>query len=113
MSTLKVDDNNDLFVAQNGSMVLLTGLDAVIQDSEHYSKSQKGEMYFQTQLGVDAFGAVFENVNLMEFKQSLLENIERVPDVTAVPKLNVSKLGNTVEYTAEIQTPFGIGTLNA
>jgi len=113
MRTLKVDDNNDLFVGQNGSMVLLTGIDAVMQDCEHYSKSQKGEMYFQTQLGVNTFGTVFEQVNLMEFKESLLENIERVPDVLSVPKLNVSKVGDTVEYTAQIQTPYGIETLNA
>lgn len=114
MKTLKLDSNGDLFVDSGGNLVLLEGLDAVMQSCANYAKSVLGEMIFQTDLGVDFFGTVFGDVtpNIAAFKESLTSNLMRVPNVLGVESLEVSISDGELSYVAEIRTEFGTGVLN-
>lgn len=112
MSTLKLTSTNDLYVGESGNMVLLTGLDGVIQDCENKMKGQLGEMMYQTDAGLPYMDFVFQSINLNAFRASAITQLLEVPNVLDVVSFDLTKVGETVTYKALIQTAFGLGVLN-
>ena len=103
-----VNDENDIFANANGTLAFVEDEAAVDQDVKHGLKSQKGEMIYNKQEGVDYLGTIFAPFpNVETFIKSCRENIRRKADVLSVDSFEVFKEDNIAKFEAVITTKFG------
>ncbi len=106
-------DGNDLYLGNNGNIVVLSGQDAVKAACETATKAQLGEMVLATGLGIPNFQAVWVgSPNLARFENALRTTISNVIGVLEVTALTISTANNTLSYQATISTEFGKVDLN-
>lgn len=113
-TTFGTDSNNDLYLGDDGNLVVLTGLAAIIAACETASKAQLGEMVLATALGIPNFQTIWVGTpNISLWENSLRATLEAVPGVLQVSNLTVRVQDNILSYVATISTEFGEGQLNA
>jgi len=106
-----VNENNDLYL-KNGRMVVVNGIQAVMQACEHAAKTLLGEMVLATNQGIPYFQSVWIGVpNFQQFEAALRNAFLAVPNVVEVVSLTVVQTKNVLTYTAVIRTNFGVGTI--
>lgn len=111
--TFGTNANNDIYLAPDGNIAVLTGLDAVIGACETASKAQLGEMIFLTNKGIPNFQAVWVGTpNYKTFESYLRATLLGVLGVEEVQSISLSVQEKTLKYTATIKTQFGIGVIN-
>ena len=107
-----INDNNDLF-AVGGALQISTGITAVLQNCERAVKALRGEMIYAANRGVDYFNDAWSgSPNVIRFEAGARAQIARVAGVVSVAEFNAEVRGNTLFYTATIQTEFGTDTIN-
>lgn len=108
-----VDNNNDLFIQNNGQLAINRNLEAVLQACEHIAKAQLLEMVLNTERGVPNFETVWNgSPNIAQFEAYLRRNLLTVPDVIEIVSLDTTVQNNVLSYLAEIRTIYGTGVLN-
>lgn len=114
VKTFATNENNDLYIGNDGSLVIVTGLEAVLQACATAVKAQRGEMIYQTNLGVPNFQAAWDGgtPNLAQYEAALYQTFLSVSGVTAVQSLTVTANAGTLSYTAIIETDEGTGTVS-
>jgi len=111
--TFAVDDNNDLYIGDDGRLVLVRGLQAVLQACAQAAKTLLGEMILQTNKGLPNFETIWNGTpNIPQWEAALRKTILAVVDVTGISRLTTSVTNNTLSYAIEIQTVYGIGEIN-
>ena len=111
--TLGINDQNDIYLGPDGNIVLLSGLQAVLEACETASRAQLGEMVLTDQLGIPNFQAVWTGVaNLPLWQSYLLNTLQNVPGVLQVTNLQVTRNNGVLKYTATISTQYGTGVIN-
>lgn len=112
-TTLGTDANNDLYIAKDGRLAVLTGVDAVQQACEQAVKAILGEMVFSADTGMPDFQLIWDgNPNIGQYEAYLRQTILSVDGVEAITTLQISVQGDILMYTATIQTIYGGATLN-
>lgn len=107
-STIKTDENNDVFIDSQGNFVLLSGIDAVLQDVRAETLLRKGEDIYNSNKGVDYFGTIFTpQANYDDARKSLVTACESSPDVVRVDSLTITIESENFEYSAEIMSTYG------
>lgn len=111
--TFATNENNDLFLDQNGNLAIYTGLQAVMQACENAVKAQLGEMIYAVSSGIPNFQNVWTGVvNEQQWEVAIVAALENVPDVTNVASIDVNIQNNVISYSATILTTFGQGNIN-
>lgn len=116
--TFGLNANNDIYLDDNGNLVILSGQPAVESACATATKAQLGEMVLQTLLGIPNFQTVWVGVpNLPMFQFYLRKTLAAVDGVVAVTDLTVGTavvnnpvtgLDETVlVYSATIENEFG------
>lgn len=105
--------NNDLFLGNDGNLVVLHGLPAVEAACATATKLQLGEAVLATGLGIPNFQTVWVGTpNLPLFTSRLRAAINGVIGVTGIASLELSTPNNTLSYVATITSEFGGTTIN-
>jgi hypothetical protein len=113
VKTLAVNSNNDLFVGANANLVVLTGLEAVLQICAQVAKAQQGEMVLNTDRGLPNFTVTWNGApNIAQFESALRKALNRVQGVLELNDITVTQQNNILSYTATILTEFGEGAID-
>lgn len=105
--------NNDLYLDANGNIVMVTGLQAVLETCSHAAKTILGEMVFQIDQGLPDFEAIWVGVpNIPQWELALTQALEAVQDVIEVISVEVIRQNNVLSYIATISTIYGTGSIN-
>ncbi len=108
VQTLGFNANNDIYLGDDGNLVMLSGIEAVAGACETISKSQLGEMVLTTTQGLPNFQTVWIGVpNLRLWQSYLLTALQNVSGVQSVNNLSLQVTDGILAYTATIKTPFG------
>lgn len=111
--TFFVDGNNDLVIGEDDRLSIVDGLTAVLQNCEHVAKSIRNEMVLAQGRGLPYFEAIWIGVpNVPLWEAVFRSQILAVADVLAVVALDTRREGETLLYTATIQTLYGTGQIN-
>lgn len=111
MSNLSIATNaaNDLYIAADGKLATVRGLEAVLQDCEHAMKAQLGEMVLAIDKGLPTMDTVWLRQRLPQFDAAARRTLRAVNGVTDVPAFSSSVEDNRLSYRAVISTQYGTG----
>lgn len=113
MRTFQTDQTNDFVVGADGNLVLIRDIHAVSQESRHFAATLRGEMIHAIDEGVPYFREAFnKNPNLAQMEAALRRRILSLADVVAITSLKALIDGETLKYTATIQTIYGSVAIN-
>jgi hypothetical protein len=108
ITTLQVDENNDLFLPDGRNLGVLTGVDALAQDLKLAGLMRTGEDIYDTTNGVDYLGTIFTpQVNYDLARASISNAILKKPDVLSIKSLVLTIGDNVFSYTADVSTIYG------
>ena len=111
--TFGADENNDLYIGDDGNLVIVSGLEAVKQSCESAVKAQRGEMIYASTSGLPNFQAVWVGVpNIGQFRAALRQVLIEVDGVNSVNSIVIGQKGNTLIYQAVISTAYGNSSIN-
>jgi hypothetical protein len=111
--TLAANSNNDIFIGGDGSLSVVSGLDAVTQACKQAAQAQLGEMVLSTDQGVPTFQTIWNgSPNIPQFVAYLRRTLMTVPDVIEVTALAAVVSDGVLSYTATIKTNYGEAAIN-
>lgn len=111
MRSLALDSDGKLYIDATGNVAQVTALDAIVQNCETAMRAQRGEMYFNADNGIPTRGTVWDRYNPLQFIAAGRLTLMAVEGVTAIDSFDIDRSGNTLTYTAVIQTQYGKGTI--
>jgi len=112
-SILARNENNDIFATSSGSLAVSTGIQAVLEACQHAVEVRRGGMIYNQSQGIDYFTQVFAgSPNLLIFESQARAAIARVDGVEAILEFSVDLADNTLKYSANILTSFGVGEIS-
>ncbi|MFD4837647.1 hypothetical protein ACFWP0_09070 [Achromobacter sp. NPDC058515] len=113
MISFQTDDDNDFVTLPNGNLALVTDRDAVAQEAKHFAATARAEMIHAYDEGIPFLREAFsKQPNLAQFEASLRRRLLGAPDVTGIVSLTTQIEGETLKYTATLQTTYGTVTIN-
>lgn len=113
MRSLAVNENNDLYIKDDGMMAVNYDLLAVMQSAQHAAQAQLGEMIYSIDEGVPNFQTIWTSAaNVAQFQAYVRRAILSVDGVVEVRELDTVVRDNAIFYTATIVTIYGIGAIN-
>lgn len=111
--SIAVDDKNDIYIGADGSLAIVSALQATLQAAQQAAQSQLGEMEYATDQGVPNFDTIWNGApNVSQFEAYLRRAILGVEHVTGIQDLTITTPGNQLSYSATIDTDFGPGDIN-
>ncbi len=113
VQTFATNSNHDIFIGSDGNLSIARGLQGVIDACETASYAQLGEMVLATTSGIPNFQTIWVGTpNYPLWNLYLRNTLEGVLGVTDVENIEVTKTGNTLNYTATIKSQFGTRTVS-
>lgn len=110
--TFAIDENND-FLVMGSSLVIATGVTAVLNICEHVAKAILGEMVFAKDQGMPYFETVWTGTpTTAPFEAAFRLRIPQVEGVTEIQELTTEQVGDVMQYRATIVTVYGTGTIS-
>lgn len=108
-----VNANNDIFSTGGNRLAVLKDLPAVLQQCQHAVETRRGEMVYAQSRGIDYLDNVFGGTpNLLLFEAQARAALSRIASVTSIVDFSAELSGNSLVYSATIQTTFGTGVIN-
>ena len=91
MSDIKLDANGDLFLDDSGSIVLVTGDEAIAQQLSIRFKFALGEWFLDTRIGVPYFQEILvKNPNLTRVRGIYQQLIITTPGIEAIESFSLT-----------------------
>lgn len=113
MISFQTDDDNDFVTLPNGNLAMVTDRQAVAQEAKHFAGTARAEMIHAYDEGIPFLREAFsKQPNLAQFEASLRRRLLDTPDVTGIVSLTTQTEGETLKYTATLQTTYGTVTIN-
>lgn len=112
MRTFSENASNDLYLNEQNSIAVSTGIDAVLLLCKGAIEVIIGEMIYQIDAGMPLFESAFNFYRPAQFEAAARQRLTAVPDVTGVSDFTVNKRNNALVYTATIDTIYGRGSIN-
>ena len=113
MISFQTDDDNDFVTLPNGNLAMVQNRDAVAQEAKHFAATARAEMIHAYDEGIPFLREAFsKQPNLAQFEASLRRRLLATPDVTGIVSLDTQIEGETLKYTATLQTTYGTVTIN-
>jgi hypothetical protein len=111
MKSMQIDDNGDP-VVKNGSIQFVYDIYAVMQAARQVMKAQVGEYQYDQTKGIEYFGNVFTGTpNLQRFEAQARSQLLALEGVEKINDFEYSLDSGELEYSIEIQTTYGTGTV--
>ncbi len=108
-TTFGLNSENDIYLGNDGNIVVLSDIQAIAAACETISKAQLGEMVLTTTQGIPNFQTVWVGAPNLGLWQSYLRNsLQNVDGVLQVSDLSFAVNDGVLSYTAIIKTPFGL-----
>lgn len=102
----------DLVIGGNAIQVV-RNIDVVLQNCDHALRQQLGELRYRQSKGVEYFDNVYSGTpNFQLFKFQAITQLENVAGVARVISFDYTVLNGVLDYSAEILTEYGTGTIN-
>jgi hypothetical protein len=112
VQTLALSDQNDLVLNAAGSLVMLSGIDAVSAACNTAAQTQLGECVLNTAQGLPNFQAIWVGVPDYQIWQSYLEGtLLNVPGVASVQSTTITQNNGVLNYVAVIKSIYGPTTI--
>lgn len=113
MISFQTDDDNDFVTLPNGNLAMVLDAQAVAQEAKHFAATSRAEMIHAYDEGIPFLREAFsKQPNLAQFEASLRRRLLNTPDVTGIVSLDTQIEGETLKYTATLQTTYGTVTIN-
>ncbi len=117
MLTFAINENNDIFLDSNNNIALATNLTAMGNICVNKSLTRKGEVYYDTDKGIDFFNSVFgEIADTLIFQADLITQLKDTVDVIDIKNYNysitTSNNSQIYNYSVDVQTNYGVIQLN-
>lgn len=113
MRSLMVNENNDIFIGDDGSLAVARDIYAVQNSSTQAAKAQLGEMMYITERGLPTFDVIWNgSPNPAVYEAWLRRTLLECPGVHEVRSLTVSVSGSDLKYSATIITDYGEIAIN-
>lgn len=106
-TTLQNDSNFDLVVGSNGLLGILSGDPAISQNSVTACSTRRGECLLDTGRGIPFDATAFSNLKAPQFEAAIRSTLRMVEGVEGVSSVEVSQVGENLEYRAEFTTVNG------
>lgn len=110
--TIGINSDMDMILDANGNLVMRTEQDAMADICKGAMQAQIGEMIFASDQGMPMMATAFRNYNPFQFEAAGRVTLLAVDGVLGVESFTVIRVGNTLEYTAVINTIYGLVTIN-
>jgi hypothetical protein len=111
--TLAVNENNDIYIGEDGNLALIFDIQGTLQACAHATKTILGEMIFAANQGVPNFQLIWVGVpNLQQYESAVRATLLSVDGVKEIVSFKYSLADNNLTYTAVIKTIYGTGTVN-
>ena len=105
---------NDLYIGTDGNIVIATGIEAMRYACANAAKAQYQEMIYAYNRGVANFQTIWTSrVNVAQFEASVRAAILSVPGVTGVQSFDMLVVDGAMNYTAVIDTIYGVGEITS
>lgn len=105
--TFDTNANNDLYRGADGNLVLLSGAPAVAAACKTASRAMLGEMVLAQNNGMPNFQVIWVGVpNYAIFATYLRMTLDNVDGVEEVTDINLTKVGEVLEYQATIASVY-------
>lgn len=113
MKTIAINGNNDIYLTSSGSLAVKEDLEAMADILTNKVQTNKGELIYDTEKGIDFMNTIFNSPSEPElFQAELIEQLEDTDGVKNVYSYSSSVANNVYSYTADIITDYGNITLN-
>lgn len=113
MISFQTDEDNDFVTLPNGNLAMVGDRDAVAQEAKHFAATARAEMIHAYDEGIPFLREAFsKQPNLAQFEASLRRRLLDTPDVTGIVSLTTQIEGETLKYTATLQTTYGTVVIN-
>lgn len=110
---LAANANNDLFLDENGVVVLYSDLAATMQACAHAVKAQFGEMVLAIDQGIPYLQTIWGGVqNYQLFESDVRAAILAVDGVTEIIAFTLEAIGDQLNYHVTIRTIYGTGEIS-
>lgn len=111
MTTLQMDDNNNL-VVENKNLQTATGITACAQDTRTRVGIVQGENPYDTEQGIAYFDDILGKLGGVEYlRLAITDRILDNPEIVGVSNLDISSSDNTTTVTADVETIYGVTQL--
>ena len=111
--TLAVNDNNDIYIGEDGNLALIFALPGTLQACAHSGKTLLGEMIFAANQGLPNFQLIWVGVpNLQQYEAAVRATLLAVDGVKEIVSFAYRLADNNLTYTATILTIYGTGVVN-
>ena len=113
MISFQTDDDNDFVTLPNGNLAMVTDRAAVAQEAKHFAATARAEMIHAYDEGIPFLREAFsKQPNLAQFEASMRRRLLDTPDVIGIVSLVTQIEGESLKYTATLQTTYGTVTIN-
>lgn len=110
-TTFATNNDNDLYIGPDGNLVIVSGIQAVLQACQTAVKAQLGEMVLATNQGAPDFQVVWKgNPNPVQYEAALRSIFLGVAGVLDIIELQITSSNNILSYRAVIFVDLGNNT---
>lgn len=108
MQTIKLDEFNNP-VLENGSLVIIDGVDACTQDTRTRVGLCRGENPYDTGEGIDYFNSVLGKMGGVDnIREKIRKRITANDEIVQINSLQVKQNGKRLNITADISSIYGV-----
>lgn len=113
MKTMSINENNDIYLTPSGNISIKTDIEALGDILVNKTQTNRGELQFDEEKGIDFLNTIFNSPAEIEFFESeLINQIEDTDNVQNVYNFESETKNGIYSYKADIITDFGNITLN-
>lgn len=113
MLTVGIDENNDLFLDNNGNIVIKYDIEAMGDIYVNKAQTNKGELVYNTEKGIDFFNTVFGEPCYPDvFQYQLLNELRDTAETEAVNGYTQEINNGVLKYRVDCKTTYGNITTN-
>lgn len=110
---LKRDPETRDVVIKGGKFTMVYDTEVVLQNCDHAMRQQLRELQYSQQKGIEYFDNVFSGTpNYQLFQFQAIQQLEQVSGVVRVVNFAYNVNDGVLDYSAEILTEYGTGTIN-
>lgn len=107
MITLATNSSNSIYVNASGNIATLDGAAALAQTLAHMSQTRRSEMLYATDRGIPYWNTIFSTKDVLMFEAAMRTEFLAHPEVTGIDSFAVTIDGETLTYTATVNSIYG------
>lgn len=113
MKTLGIDKNNDIYIDNTGNLAVKNDLAAMGDIFVNKSQTNRGELAYNEEKGIDFFNTVFNSPAYLDlFQNQLITELETTEKTQRIQNFNGENKNGAFTYSVDIQTDYGKVSLN-